>query len=184
MIDEPQHPTLLRVADLPERKPYRFSLKPDAETCQEIATGLDLTALRKVSFAGTVKAEGRQNWQLEGILGATVVQPCVVTLAPVTTRIDVPVVRHFVKDWSVPIESDEVEMPEDDSTEPLTAEIDLLAVLIEALALAIPDYPRANEARLKQSNFAAEGVTPMTDEDTKPFASLSALKNKLEEPDA
>lgn len=184
MTDEPQHPSRLRVAELPERKPYHFSLKPDAETCAEIARHLDLTALRKLSFVGCVQTEGRQNWQLEGTLGATVVQPCVVSLAPVTTRIDIPVTRRFVKDWSVPIESDEIEMPEDDSTEPLTAEIDLLAVLSEALALAIPDYPRANEAHLKQSNFAAEGVTPMTDEDTKPFAALSSLKSKLEEPDA
>jgi len=183
MADIPKTQTILRVADLPQRKGHVFALTPDAETCADIVEALDLTGLRKVSFAGRLRAIGRDDWQLEGTLGATAVQPCVVTLAPVTTRIDGPVIRHFVRDWHEPVESDEVEMPEDDSTEPLPAEIDLIAVLSEALALALPDYPRAPDAELDQSTFAAKGITPMSDEDTKPFAGLAALKGKLEKPD-
>lgn len=175
--------TLLRVADLPQRKPHTFALSPDAQTCTKIADRLDLTGLRKLSFTGTLRAEGKRNWRLDGKLGATVVQPCVVTLAPVTSRIDQPVSRRFLHDWQSPIESDEVEMPEDDSTEPLSPEIDLIEVLTEALTLALPDYPRAPEATLEQSSFAEDGVTPMSDDETKPFAGLAALKDKLEKPD-
>ena len=103
-------------------KPVAFDLRPDEATRSEIAARLDLLGLRKVSFAGEVAPAGSRDLQLEGKLGATVVQPCVVTGDPVTTRIDVPVVRRYLAEMEEP-EGDEVEMPEDDSAEPLPASI-------------------------------------------------------------
>jgi len=182
MPDTPAPNTTLRVPELSQRKPHRFALKPEANTCAQIAEALDLLALRKLSFVGALHPEGKTDWRLEGDLGATAVQPCVLTLAPVTTRIDAPVLRRFQRDTGVEIESDEMEMPEDDSTEPLGEEIDLISVLTEALALALPDYPRADGAALEQATFAADGISPMSDDDAKPFAGLAALKQKLEDP--
>ncbi len=183
MTEIPQTQAILRVADLPQRKGHRFALTPDPDTCARIAEALDLSGLRKLSFAGRLRAEGRDDWVLEAKLGATAIQACVITLQPVTTRIDQPVTRRFVRNLEIPVESDEVEMPEDESTEPLPAEIDLIAVISEALALALPDYPRAEDVELEQATFAAKGVTPLRDEDIKPFAGLAALKDKLEKPD-
>jgi uncharacterized metal-binding protein YceD (DUF177 family) len=74
-------------------------------------------------------------------------------------------------------------MPEDDTAEPLPAVIDLEEVLIEALALALPDYPKAPDAKLEQTVFAPDGKTPISDEETKPFAALAALKDKLGKPE-
>ena len=114
------------------------------------------------------------------MLGATVEQSCVVTLEPVVTRIDQPVSRAaFVAQMAADLE-EETEMPEDDSQEQLEAEIDLVRVMTEALALALPDYPRRDDASLENTAFSAPGVTPLTDEDTKPFAGLAQLKDKLE----
>lgn len=182
MDDRSPPQTSLRVASLPTRKPHRFEMRPDADTREAIARVLDLTALTKLSFAGALQADGTSDWRLDARLGATVVQPCVVTLAPVTTRIDTDVTRRFVRDWEEPEDTDEVEMPEDVSIERLGDTIDLIAVLTEALALALPDYPRSPGATLGEAAFAADGVTPLRDEDTKPFAGLAALKKKLEDP--
>jgi len=52
--------------------------------------------------------------------------------------------------------------------------------MAEALALALPDYPRAEGAALDKSTFAAPGTAPLQDADLKPFAGLAALKSKLE----
>lgn len=172
----------LQVADLPQRRPHRFDLTPTPEETARIAQALQLDALRKLSFSGTLRPEGRQGWRLEAALGATVVQPCIVTLDPVTTRIDRPVTRLYVKNWEETVTSDDMEMPEDDTIEPLESSIDLLQVLTEALALALPDYPRADGAELETARFAPPGTTPLTDEDTKPFAALKDLKKKLEKP--
>jgi uncharacterized metal-binding protein YceD (DUF177 family) len=108
------------------------------------------------------------------------VQPCVATLAPVTTRIDTDVTRLYLADWQEP-EGEEAEMPEDDTTEALPDRVDLAAVMAEALALALPDYPRASDAEIGTTQFAAPGVTPMTDEDAKPLAGLAALRDRMRE---
>lgn len=176
----PATPAAIRVADLDQTRPTGFALRPDAGEMAAIAGALGLLGLRKLSFAGEIAAMGRRDWRLSGTLGATVVQPCVVTLEPVTTRIDVPVRRQYVADFDAPQDA-EAEMPEDDSTEPLGTAIDPGAVMIEALALALPDYPRKAGADLGEAVFAAPGVTPMRDEDARPFAGLAGLRAALEE---
>jgi len=184
MNDNAADQLVVRLADLPTRKPYRIDIRGDRNSCATVAHTLDLLDLRKLSFHGTLKAKGKSAWGLEATLGATVVQACSVTLAPVTTRIDTDVQRLFTSDWQEPESGEEVEMPKDDTVEPLHAEIDLMAIVSESLGLALPDYPRAEGAELEISTFAAPDVTPMGDDDVKPFAGLAGLKAKLEDPDA
>ena len=182
MTQGPQNPDILRVADLSQRRPVRFDLTPDARALAAIATELGLSGLRKLRFHGSLTAQGQSAWLLRADLGATVVQPCVITLVPVTTRIDEPVIRRFSPeaDDGKSDPGEEIEMPEDDTLEPLGSEIDLRRVMIEALALALPAYPRAEGAELGQISAAEEGVPPLSDEDTKPFAQLAALRDKLQ----
>ena len=168
----------LRVADLSHNAATPFDLRPDAAALQGIARDLGLLALRKLSFQGTVSALGQHDWELQATLGATVVQPCVVTLEPVTTRIDVPVVRRFIRDFVKP-DAPEAEMPEDDTIEPLGTFIDPEQVMTESLALALPDYPRKEGADLEHSRFAKPGTTPMSDDEAKPFAGLAGLRDSL-----
>lgn len=182
MSDSPALTHALRVADLPQNAPTLFELAPDAEARAALAQELGLSALRKLRFSGRIQTQGRRDWLLEGTLGATVEQPCVVTLEPVTTRIDVAVRRLFVAEMASS-EAAEVEMPEDDTVEQLGAFIDPEAVMVEALALALPQYPRKEGAELGEAIFAAPGQAPMRDEDTKPFAGLAALRDALKDGD-
>ena len=73
-----------------------FKLEPDAPAREEIAQQLELLGLRKVRFEGTIRPAGKRDWQLDAKLGATVVQTCVVTLNPVSTRIDDPITRLYL----------------------------------------------------------------------------------------
>lgn len=159
----------LRVADLNARGVYRFHLRPAAPARAELARELDLLGLRKLDFRGTLTPEGRSDWRLDAVLGATAVQACVVSAEPVTTRVDIPVLRRFLRDMPVPSEP-EAEIPEDDSLEPLGPIIDPGAVMAEALALALPDYPRAPNASLPEA----------PDDEPPPnlFAVLAALKRE------
>lgn len=175
MTDQPQQADKIRVADLSQQVPTPFRIVPDADALKGLAAVLDLDGLRKLRFEGTIAAQGQRDWLLTGRLGATVVQPCVVTLAPVTTRVETDVRRVYVRDYVLP-NGDEVEMPEDDETEPLGREIDLGAVMTEALSLALPVYPRADAAEMESTVFTEPGKQAMTDDDTKPFAALAALK--------
>ncbi|MGD9295089.1 MAG: YceD family protein, partial [Roseobacter sp.] len=169
-------PNALRVADLPQNAPTFFAVRPETSRRQAIAEDMELIALRKLSFEGKVEAEGADDWRLTARLGATVTQPCAVTLDPVTTRIDEDVTRHYQRDFIV-VDAPEAEMPEDETAEQLTAWIDPEAVMLEALALALPLYPRAPDAELGEMTVTAPGVAPMRDEDAKPFAALAELKD-------
>lgn len=159
----------LRVADLPNRDGLTFKLAPDATHRQALARQLDIPRIRKLTFTGKLSPDGRHDWRLEGILGATVVQECVITTDPVTTRIDVPVARHYLRQMPEP-EGVEAEIPEDDTLEPLGPQIDLGDVMAEALALALPDYPRTPGAELES---LPEETAPIR---RNPFAALAALK--------
>jgi uncharacterized metal-binding protein YceD (DUF177 family) len=172
--------TALRVADLSQNAPTPFEIRPESAALTALAEELGLNALRKLRFAGEIRASGKRDWVLDGVLGATVVQDCVVTLEPVTTRIDQKVRRQYLAAYETP-EGDEVEMPEDDGSEPLGSHIDPFEVMIEALSLAIPAYPRKDGQELGEAVFTAPGIAPMRDEDTKPFAALSALKDQLKD---
>lgn len=167
-----------RVADLPNRKATRFSLTPTAEERARFAVELGIVGIKKLTFHGQVAPAGNRDWRLEATLGATVVQSCVVTLEPVNTRIDVKIKRRYNADLDVP-EGAEAEMPEDDSIELLGEHIDPQSVMIEALAIELPDYPRKGEAQLETANFTEPGKAAMTDEDARPFAALADLKDKL-----
>lgn len=168
-----------RSAELTGNRRRAFDLRPDAETRRALAEELGLLELSSLRFSGELRPDGRADVALDARLEAEAVQACVVSLAPVPARINLPVLRVYVADMVVP-EGEEVEMPEDDSREPLPDVIDLDAVLVEALALALPDYPRAEGVTLGEQVFAADGVEPLRDEALKPFAGLAALKAKLE----
>ncbi len=172
----------LRLADLATGRPTPFELTPTPEERKAIAQALDIVGIRKLRFAGTLTPQGKRDWTLQATLGATVVQDCVVTLAPVTTRIDEPLTRVYLAEMPE-IDAAEVEMPEDDTVEALPETLDLAAVMIEALSLALPAYPRSADADLGAAAFAPPGVSPLSDDDAKPFAGLGALRESLEKKD-
>lgn len=177
LIDQPlAHP--LRVAALAARKPTRFDLKPDAETRARVAQVLGITAVSELRFKGELQPKGRSDWELTAALTAVVEQPCSVTLAPVITRIAEQVQRRYLADLSEP-DADEMEIPDDDGQEPLPEMIDPGAVALEALALALPLYPRAATGALGEAVFAGPGVAPLRDEDLRPFSGLASLAQKL-----
>ena len=174
----------IRVADLNDRASRPFLIVPEADQLTALGAELGLSALRKLRFEGQLHPDGSRGWRLAGHIGATVVQPCVVTLAPVTTRVEEDVLRIYTPDIITPaqVEDDDGEgapMPEDDALEPLPAVIDLEEVMAEALALALPQYPRAEDVELGEAVYTKKGTKPMTDEDIKPFAGLAGLRAKL-----
>ena len=172
----PSHP--LRLADLSHNGDTDVSLTPDEAARRAIAEDLGINAIRKLRFEARLSPLGKRDWTLEGTLGATVVQDCVVTLEPVVTRIDETVTRKYLADLPEP-QAGEVEMPEDDSAESLPSVLDIADVMIEALALALPPFPRSDAAKLDEMVVTEPGATPLTDDQMKPFAGLASLRDAL-----
>ncbi len=173
----------LQIANLKDHADNEFDLRPDAETCNRIASDLGLLSLRKLSIKGGVQPDGQTGWRLSARLGATVQQSCVITLDPVTTRLEESVIRVYVPLSEEPGENIETEMPEDVNVDPLGRDIDLIELISESISLALPTYPKSPNVTLGDTRVTEPGKTPLTDEDIKPFAGLSALKAALENPD-
>ncbi|MEM9716154.1 MAG: DUF177 domain-containing protein [Pseudomonadota bacterium] len=173
----------LRPAEIRSKKGIPFEIELGKSDLDELIARLDLVKLSKVRFEGRLSPEGGSDIELTATLGATAVQACVVTLAPVSTRIDAKLTRTFTEIEPAADSASEFEFSEDDPEDALPGEFVLLDLLTEALAMELPVYPKAEGAELEQSNFAEPGVEPMTDEDARPFAGLAALKEKLSNPD-
>jgi uncharacterized metal-binding protein YceD (DUF177 family) len=173
--------TKFAVSELRNTGATQFLLEPNAEARQALARELAIESVKKLRFVGEITPKGKKGWKVLGKLGATVVQSCIVTLEPVSTRIDTEVLRHFVPECELEeIESgSETEVPEDDSTEVLEDVINLENVMAEALSLALPTYPRKEGADLGSAQFSEDGVAPMQDEELKPFAGLAGLREKM-----
>lgn len=160
----------LRADRLSARRPTEIDLIPDAAARERIATSLDLLSLPMARLRGTLSAAPAQAWVFVGQVEGEAVQPCGITLEPVSTTIDEPLRRV----WSPHADlcsttAEEVGMG-DDETEPLGAEIDLGAVLVEALSLALPPFPRAPGATIEAAG------APSDNADTRrPFAGLQDL---------
>lgn len=169
MMTPESHPQRLRVAHLNPNTQTAFHLRPDETVRTAMAADLSLAALSRLDFRGTLRGHGDDGWLLKGNLTARVTQPCVVTLKPVRTIIDEPVRIEFTPHAATP-EGDEAEMP-DESVEPLGNFIDLTAIMVEALSLALPAYPRIEGAALPQSLAPAEEIV----DTRKPFAGLDKL---------
>ena len=176
----PARPTRFRTGGLSPRKPTRFAYTPDIAARDALALDLGLLALRQMEFTGEITPDGRDAMLLTGTLTAVCDQACIVTLAPVRTRISEAVRRRYVADLAPP-EGDEIEMPEDETVDSMPEVIDLADIAAEALMLALPLYPRAPDAELGSVVHAAEGVAPLADADLKPFAGLAALAGRLVE---
>jgi uncharacterized metal-binding protein YceD (DUF177 family) len=171
------HP--LRLADIPKSKNMPFDVTFSGNEMTVIAGILLAQSVKKMRIQGKISPSGAKDWILQANVGATVTQTCVITLKPVQTRIDTPVMRKYVTNYALNTDENVTEMTTDAFIEPLVDEIDIADIAIEAIALALPDYPKLQDVRLETTDFAEPGVKPMTDADTKPFASLASLKDKL-----
>jgi uncharacterized metal-binding protein YceD (DUF177 family) len=115
-------------------------------------------------------------WDLQAKLTAHVVQRCVVSLDPVTERVEQTVRRRFLPE-ATPVETEiEISPEHDDEIEPLGRRIDLGLVATEALALALPDYPRRPGAQLIG---VTEDDIPGEESEGRPFAALAALRDRM-----
>lgn len=168
----------LRIATLAARKPTRFAFAPDAQARRLIAAALDLLDLPRLTLKGEITAQGRHDYILSAALVAVVIQPCAISLVPVTTQITETIARRYLQDFSEPT-GDETELLDEPDAEPLPEVIDIAAVAMEALLLALPLFPRAPGAALGVVMATAPGAQPLDDAALKPFAGLAGLAARL-----
>jgi uncharacterized metal-binding protein YceD (DUF177 family) len=172
----------LRVAGLSARKPTHFAFHPNAADRNAIAAALGLIDLASLVFKGELRPKGRADYELFAQITARAVQACSITLAPVPATVAQEVHRSYEAEQAKPL-AEEAEMS-DDETEPLPEVLDIAAIAIEALALALPEYPRAPGATLGAVVATPPGAAPIIEAELKPCAALAGLAAKLKSNDS
>lgn len=178
--DNPEFARIVAVAQLRAAQGMDFDLSPTPEEAAAIARLMGALGLRKMRLKGSLAPEADGVWRLEAELGATVTQTCVVSLEPVVTRIDTPVTRRFVPGLAADGPEVTIAATDDgeDETDPLGDRIDLGRVALEALALALPAYPRKPGAVLVAQAATPQGLQDRAEAEVRPFAVLAALRGK------
>jgi hypothetical protein len=160
------------LTDVPETGRH-FDLVADERARTQIARLAGLRALPRLAAAFDVTRRGRDGLSVAGRVSATVGQTCVVTLEPLDNEIDEPVDLVFMPTAAPPLadaqEPAVAAAAHDDGPEALIdGTVDLGAIAVEFLMLAIDPYPRKAGAVFE---------APSSGEPTAhPFAALAALK--------
>ena len=171
--------TLIDAEKVDVGNPLSFDVSLPSSVLDGLATEIGALSVRKFRMTGVLRRTGSDALELTADLGATVTQTCVVTLAPLRTRLDFPLRRLFAKD-AEPVAADyHISEDEDVDIDPLTSVVDLLQIAREELILALPAYPRTPDAELAARMATPPGATPDDPEQDRPFAALAALKAKM-----
>jgi uncharacterized metal-binding protein YceD (DUF177 family) len=152
-----------------------LEVTPDAEALAALADILKISAV-EAFHASLTAVKLRGGIRVQGRLTARIVQPSVVTFEPVTQDVDEPVDRLFVQGPDTPHNPAPgaeifVDLEDEDFPDHVDGnEVDLSALLIETLSLAIEPYPR-----LPGESLDTVGID-LADKEEGPFAGLKALK--------
>ena len=134
----------LAVSEVPETGRH-IDLVADEGTHAAVAKLAGLADLPRLAASFDVAPHGRGGLHVVGRVSATVGQTCVVTLEPIENDIDEAIDLVFAPASALPpaLAGGEVEVPVEDAPEPLVGgQIDLGAIAIEFLIVAIDPYPR------------------------------------------
>lgn len=175
-----QHP--IRVESIRPRG-TEVTVRAAADELVAIAVALDLVSVEALEVRYDLARNG-ERVKLEGRIDARLHQTCVVTLEAFPVKLDVPfkldlvpstdpifaVTEAEAKDTAIDVE---VMLNETDPPEPIVdGVIDLGAIALEFLALALDPYPRKPGV-----NFEAPAPT---EAEPSPFAALAKLKRDVQ----
>ena len=175
--------SLVRFSEINQSKPFEFHLILSSQKISELIERLDLLNIKKVSLAGILSPISINEWRLKAELRATVKQKCVISFKPVQTIVHEKINRNFSPSalQSSYQEDDDGTSPVifDDTLHEFNDEIDLADIIFEELTLILPLYPRFEGTELGSYSVTEPGAKPLNEENLKPFAQLSELKDKL-----
>ena len=150
-------------------------IEADAETRAAVARFLGLPGVSALAAEFEIAAATRGRFEVRGVVSARVTQTCVVSLDDFESDVEEPVEAVFA-----PLEEaqggagkGQVTVSLDADSDPpdaiVNGAIDLGALAVEFLTLALDPYPRKPDA-------AFEAADDAPGDDPSPFAALAALK--------
>jgi len=172
----------VRLSDLPAGG-TSWTLEADEAERAALARRFGLEALDSLIAEISLEwVSGSAFLRLSGRIRASVVQACVVTLAPIRTELDEPIEILYEPGGAA---EGEVEIEAVEDVEPLEGDsLDIAETAAEEMALMLDPYPRAPGASVEQldsglERLAGEGTVGDGDEKPpSPFEVLAGFRRK------
>jgi uncharacterized metal-binding protein YceD (DUF177 family) len=164
----------VRLEEVPEQG-RSFDMEADAAVRAAVARLAGVREVDQLAAHFDLRREGSDRLHVMGRVSATVDQTCVVTLEPLTNRVEETIDVVYAPPQDLTLEEDEDDpiraYAEADPPESLVnGAVDLGAIATEFLILGIDPYPRKPGAVFAAPQGPEEGAHP--------FAGLAALKKK------
>lgn len=174
----PEFSRIVLVSDLTST-PKIMQLEANPQECKALAKRFDIVDIHYLRIEASI-------WRkmdtgiicFKGVIRSKVVQSCVVSFAPVTTKIEVEFKEFFEEGIPHPMKEEEeiimdLSMLEDEeSPEMITGNnLDIGEIIAQNLSLSLDDYPRAKDADLSNLIEKPQGGA------LSPFAGLSEKLN-------
>ncbi len=158
-----------------------IDLEADADERAALARRFGLLALDSLTAkVGLTPVDGGLV-RVHGTLAAKVTQACVVTLEPVTTRVEGSFQRLYGTDAPEEAGGLIADADAEESPEPFThGAVDVGEAVAEQLALELDPFPRAPGAAFDGFSNGSKSVGDDDTGDAGPFAVLARLKEKPE----
>ncbi len=171
----------VRVRDL-KNDEMVLEISAKAEECEALARRFGIIALEKLDATVCLRPESRVVVSLRAQLTADAVQACVVTLAPVPSRIETAFTRLYSSLPERDKEALEEELlgAEDPPDAIEDGIIDVGEAVAEQLALELDPFPRASGITFDGFTTESKAERAETDRALNPFATLDRLKKDLE----
>jgi len=174
--DRPEFSRPVAVETLKEET--AFAIEATSEECETLARRLGVVSVDRLSADLRLTRLMGAIVRLEGQLTAEVTQSCVVTLAPVHSRIAVAVDRRYGPAEAIAdAETDAEDLSFEDDDPPdvmVDGIIDMGEAVAEQLALEIDPFPRAEGAEFSGYSSGPESAARAKS----PFAALEDLLKK------
>lgn len=165
-----------------KRGKVAVSVTLSTEECQAMADTLGVIEVASAAAKFVLSGGGKARVGLSGNLSCTLVQRCVVTLAPVEETVETQVHREFIKVGTIidPVEDSDLDPFDDDPPDVLEGDfIDLMSVITEVVALEMAPYPRSEVARTTAEASAPQTQDAHLKDPSNPFAALAQIKDRL-----
>ena len=158
-----------------------IDIEADADERAALARRFGLLALDSLTAkVGLTPVDGGLV-RVHGALAAKVTQACVVTLEPVTTRVEASFQRQYGTDAPEEAGGLIADADTEESAEPLAhGTVDVGETVAEQLALELDPFPRAPEAAFDGFSSGSKSVGDDDTGDGGPFTVLARLKEKPE----
>jgi len=161
--------------------PSHVNFRADAAACMALAVYLKVDSVENFRAELIITRWRKHGAKVQGTVSADIVQQCVVTLAPVHSKVTETADARFLP--VAMLEKASSDGPEvvvdplaDDPPEPFVGRtVHLGPLVLEYLALGIEPYPRAPGAELPVSLIP---VNPQNEKRANPFQALAQLRDK------